>query len=259
MSERSHSFDIHDRSYDDIQKIMENVLEHSLSFSTKTKRLGRSLFRINYFDNTLDLELQKDNRITILHEPDKKVYIQIKGILTDIQVSQLWNDFEKRITTSIYAKKIEEPNISKEEIIQEIKHSIELEGYIVNNEEIQTFIENFINKFDRLPKGDEFHSIVQGYIIMINEDYLSEKVKPSIKNETESIEAVLDIIEDNQPSGSYQKSVPVHENSVGRRKCPSCGDETSIHEVIDKSIILMDYPRIYGKKKYCGLCGYEWK
>lgn len=95
---------------------------------------------------------------------------------------------------------------------------------------------------------------------MNNEDYLFEQAKNSNINETSSEnESVLDIIEENQPPNSINTSISVREDSIGRRKCPSCGDETSIHEITDKSIILMDYPRIYGKKKYCGLCGYEWK
>ena len=261
MSERSQSFDIQDKSYNDIQNIIENILEKSLSLSTKTKRLGRSLLRINYFDNNADPEQHKDNRITILQEQEKKLYIQIKGKLTNAQVRQLWSEFDKTLSNSQYFRKIEKPEPSKEEIIQEIKRSIELKGYIVKNEEVQTFIENFVEKFERLPKENEFHSIIKGYIIMINEDHLLEKAETSIKSElsSESIESVLDVIEDNQPSSSFNNSIVVVENPVGRRKCPSCGDKTSIHEVPDKSIILMDYPRIYGKKKYCGLCGFEWK
>ena len=96
---------------------------------------------------------------------------------------------------------------------------------------------------------------------MINEEYLLKNTETPIKSKSssESIESVLDVIEENIPSRSYNNGVLVLENSVGRRKCPSCGDEGSIHEITDKSIILMHYPRIYGKKKYCGLCGYEWK
>ncbi len=261
MLERSQSFDVRDKSYNEIQTIMENILEKSLSLSINTKRLGRSLLRITFFDNETDQEQQKDNRITILQEQEKRVYIQIKGKLTDAQVRQLWKEFEKRLTNSTYIEKIEKTTPSKEEIIQEIKRSIELKGFIVKNNDIQTFIENFIEKFDRLPKENEFHSIVKGYIIMINEDYLVEKAETSIKSEpsTEIRESVLDIIEDKPLSDSFNNSVIVVEKSVGRRKCPSCGDEGSIHEVTDKNLILMDYPRIYGKKKYCGKCGFEWK
>jgi hypothetical protein len=261
MLERSQSFNIHDKSYDEIQTIMENLLEKGLSLSIKTKRLGRSLLRISYFDSNIHQEKQKDNRITILQEPDKRVYIQIKGKLSDNQVRQIWRDFENSLTNSLYIDKMEKKEPSKMEIVQQIKHLIQLEGYIVKDIDVQTFIENFMEKFNRLPEEKEFQSIVKGYIIMANEDYIEERVEPPIKNEisVEKKESVLDIIDNKPPINSYNEPVVPVKESVGRRKCPSCGDESSIHEVVDKSIILMAYPRIYGKKKYCGKCGYEWK
>ena len=96
---------------------------------------------------------------------------------------------------------------------------------------------------------------------MTNEDHLLKKADASITSgsSSDSMESVLEIIEDNEVLNSYNNGAILVENPIGRRKCPSCGDEASIHEIMDKSIILMDYPRIYGKKKYCGLCGYEWK
>ncbi|UCC20297.1 MAG: hypothetical protein JSV62_03145 [Promethearchaeota archaeon] len=261
MSDRSQSFDLQNKSYDEIQNIMENILKNNLSLSTKTKRLGKSLLRINYFDDNVEAEKQKDNRITILQEQEKRVYIQIKGKLTDAQVRQLWSALDKKLKNSTNLVKNQKLEPIKEDVIQEITRLIKLKGYIVKNEEVKTFIENFTEKFNRLPKKDEFDSIVKGYIIMTNEDHLLKKVKIPIKNELSaaSTDSVLDIVEDNKPLNSYNNRVVIIEDSIGRRKCPSCGDETSIHEMTDKTIVLMDYPRIYGKKKYCGLCGFEWK
>lgn len=47
----------------------------------------------------------------------------------------------------------------------------------------------------------------------------------------------------------------------GRRVCPKCGQDRKhmIHESIDKSNIILDYPRMYGKKYKCGSCGCEWR
>lgn len=47
----------------------------------------------------------------------------------------------------------------------------------------------------------------------------------------------------------------------GRRKCPKCDTENKmmIHESVDKSNIILDYPRVYGKKYRCGECGQEWR
>ncbi|MFW9902150.1 MAG: hypothetical protein ACFFDY_12870 [Candidatus Thorarchaeota archaeon] len=46
-----------------------------------------------------------------------------------------------------------------------------------------------------------------------------------------------------------------------RRKCPKCGEENKnmIHESTDKTNIINDYPRVYGKKYRCGRCGQEWR
>lgn len=51
------------------------------------------------------------------------------------------------------------------------------------------------------------------------------------------------------------------ERSEGRRRCPSCGEENKnmIHESTDKTNIINDYPRVYGKKNRCGRCGQEWR
>ncbi len=46
-----------------------------------------------------------------------------------------------------------------------------------------------------------------------------------------------------------------------RRMCPTCDNTRHqfIYEETDKTHILMDYPRIYGKKYKCGECGAEWR
>lgn len=46
-----------------------------------------------------------------------------------------------------------------------------------------------------------------------------------------------------------------------RRQCPHCDNNRHmfIHEEIDKTNIIMAYPRIYGKKYKCGVCGTNWK
>ncbi|MFX1390429.1 MAG: hypothetical protein ACFE9Z_10230 [Promethearchaeota archaeon] len=262
MFERSQSFDIQNKSCDEIQQIIENLLEKNFSFSTKTKRLGSSLLRINYFDLNNEQEQQKDNRITILKESDNRVYIQIKGKITDVQVGQIWRDFRNKLNDSAYLITPEKPKHTKEQIVQEIKNLIEKKGYFVKNEEVNTFLDHFIEKFDRLPETNEFQSIVKGYMMMINESQLSEKIESlSIRNEKtlESLESVLEVIEERESLAINDDRITTVENVLGRRRCPSCGDESSIHEITDKTIILMDYPRIYGKKKYCGKCGFEWK
>lgn len=46
-----------------------------------------------------------------------------------------------------------------------------------------------------------------------------------------------------------------------RRQCPHCNNDRQIYiqEKIDKTNIIMQYPRLYGKKYVCGKCGGQWK
>ena len=61
--------------------------------------------------------------------------------------------------------------------------------------------------------------------------------------------------------GQTDDSIMTVEKMEGRRKCPNCGNEDKmmIHESVDKSNIILDYPRMYGKKYRCGLCGCLWR
>ena len=261
MFERTQSFDMNGQNYTGVQHKIENILQKDLIFSTNTTRLGKTLCRICYFNEKINKEEQKDNRITILQESERRIYIQINGRLRDDQIRQIWLKLENdlNLTKQVKQKKVTLP--SNDEIIQEIIELIKLKGYTIDYNDAQDFLENFQEKYDRLPKKEEISSIVKGYIIMINEDYLLESAELSIQNEpsTESIATILEEDEIEIPSGSNNNSIVVLENPIGRKKCPSCGNEGLIHEVDDKNIILMDYPRIYGKKNCCAECGYEWR
>ena len=48
---------------------------------------------------------------------------------------------------------------------------------------------------------------------------------------------------------------------VSRRECPKCGNTSKalIREIIDKTHMISDYPRIFGKKYRCGECSSEWR
>jgi hypothetical protein len=61
--------------------------------------------------------------------------------------------------------------------------------------------------------------------------------------------------------GRVDDSLITIEKTEGRRVCPKCGNENKmmIHESIDKSNIILDYPRVYGKKYHCGVCSADWR
>jgi hypothetical protein len=261
MLEKTQSFDMNGQSYEGIQQKLENILQKDLMYSINTNKLGKTLLRISYFNEKGDKEEQKDNRITILQEPERRIYIQIQGQLRDDQVRQIWVKLERDLNLSkwIKQKKVKLPN--KDEIIHDIIELIKLKGYTIDYNDAQDFLEVFQEKYERLPKKEEIDSIVKGYVIMINEDFLLENAELSIHSEpsTESITTILEGDEVEIPSESYNNGDVVLENPIGRKKCPICGNEGLIHEVDDKNIILMDYPRIYSKKNCCAECGYEWR
>ncbi|MBY8991529.1 MAG: hypothetical protein KGD58_12300 [Candidatus Lokiarchaeota archaeon] len=261
MLEKTQSFDMNGQNYQGIQQKLENILQKDLNYSINTTRLGKSLLRINYFNDKLDKDKQKENRITILQEPKRRIYIQVKGKLRDEQVAKIWMKLERdlHLTTQVKEKKVTLP--TKEDVIYQIIELIKLKGYSIDYGDAQGFLENFYLKYGRLPKNEEISTIVKGYVIMINEDYISEQTEASIqtKPSSDTITTILEGPEVNNPIESFNNGVVVLENPTGRRRCPSCGDESSIHEVTDKSIVLMDYPRIYGKSKYCGRCGWDWR
>ncbi|MFX1410934.1 MAG: hypothetical protein ACFFA6_11305 [Promethearchaeota archaeon] len=270
MLERTQSFDVSNKSDNDIQKIMEDVLQKSLKYSTKTAKLGNSLFRINYFDENVDKELQKENKITILKEPEKKIYIKINGKISDAQINQIWSEIRKNLENLNELDEEVEKIFSKDEIISNIVKMIQRKGYDIEHSDAETFIENFQEKYGRLPEKDEISSIVKGYVIMINDEELinkeiEDKIKPvSEELSTENFYDTLERLTTSKESTpislhSSENGILVIDKPLGRRKCPSCGNEGLIHEIYDKSIILMDYPRIYGKKCCCADCGCEWR
>ncbi|MFW9897669.1 MAG: hypothetical protein ACFFDO_00210 [Candidatus Thorarchaeota archaeon] len=83
---------------------------------------------------------------------------------------------------------------------------------------------------------------------------VEEATTPEIKTEVSSSAA---------PGipGQVDESIMTIEKVEGRRKCPKCEneDKSLIHESIDKTNIILDYPRMYGKKYKCGLCGVVWR
>ena len=51
------------------------------------------------------------------------------------------------------------------------------------------------------------------------------------------------------------------EKALGIRSCPRCYNQNKllIHESVDKTNIILDTPRLYGKKFRCGICGCLWR
>jgi len=102
------------------------------------------------------------------------------------------------------------------------------------------------------------------------DDRVAAAIQPELKSEVrdvtpEDIKADISEIKSSGAApgipGRTDTSIRTIEQSEGRRKCPECGvdDPHMIHESTDKSNIILDYPRVYGKKFTCGSCGLIWR
>jgi len=102
------------------------------------------------------------------------------------------------------------------------------------------------------------------------DDKVAAAIQPEFKSEVKEVtpeDIKADISEVRASSaapgipGRTDASILTIEQTEGRRKCPECGidDPHMIHESTDKSNIILDYPRVYGKKFTCGQCGVIWR
>ena len=102
------------------------------------------------------------------------------------------------------------------------------------------------------------------------DDRIAKAIQPELKSEVREVspEEVKADISEVKASGAApgipgrtDSSILTVERVEGRRKCPECGinNPLMIHESVDKSNIILDYPRVYGKKFQCGQCGIQWR
>ncbi|MFX1398077.1 MAG: hypothetical protein ACFFAS_13655 [Promethearchaeota archaeon] len=97
-----------------------------------------------------------------------------------------------------------------------------------------------------------------------NEEISDEPVPIEFKPSISPSETISNAKEDEAiPLSSVESSTTSDEKGVidGSRKCPKCGNQKKklIHEELDKTNIIMAYPRLYGKKYRCGECGSNWR
>ena len=104
-------------------------------------------------------------------------------------------------------------------------------------------------------------------------DKAAAEIQPEFKSEVrevtaEEIKADIAKMKDISASsagpgipGRVDDSILTVEKPEGRRRCPKCGieDKSMIHESVDKSNIILDYPRVYGKMYHCGECAADWR
>jgi len=162
----------------------------------------------------------------------------------------------------------------KQYIVGDIIKEIEREGFSIEKAFVEDFIDNFQDKYNRLPKKVEIKPIAKSYLKILGEDSqdietkflktekptLSEEISPVINNFLKKKNAINTITEESLFRNSGEiLTIP---KSDGRRVCPICGNDDSyfkIHETIDKSYVISHYPKIYGKTYHCDACSCTWR
>ena len=160
---------------------------------------------------------------------------------------------------------LEDP-LSKDNVIECIYNKVEELGFNIEKEQVISFLNNFIRKYNRLPNESEIKPIVLSYMKI----YKEENDFSEILEQKDFDYGVLDkeIYTDNMNDINISSSISEFDDKIliipkpqGRRVCPICGPSNlyKIHEIIDKDDVLCAYPKIYGKKYICDQCGIEWK
>ncbi|MHA1234189.1 MAG: hypothetical protein ACTSQL_03775 [Promethearchaeota archaeon] len=168
---------------------------------------------------------------------------------------------------------IMEDPILKDYIIGDIIKEVEEKGLSIEKDYVESFIDNFISEYERLPKKSEISPIVSSYVKILETKKFGTEImeKPLISSGTESSEAptvnhvekykILNTIKNEGLFGGQSGNILTIPKTQGRRLCPICDDANwyKIHELIDKNDIICDYPRMYGKKYICSGCSCVWK
>lgn len=102
------------------------------------------------------------------------------------------------------------------------------------------------------------------------DDKIAKAIQPEFKSEVrdvtpEDVKVELNEVKSSGAApgipGRTDSSIITVAPAEGRRKCPECDNDNTlmIHESVDKGNIILDYPRMYGKKFTCGQCGVQWR
>ncbi len=161
-----------------------------------------------------------------------------------------------------------------ENLIEELmKENETLKNRIVDLEEQNKFYKDIADSIEQVPESKEAKKPAK----LFKRTKKKEEIKPSIETVEASkthnekvkafkahVEKTKEAIVDSQifkDSPAPKLAIPTIIEGSSRRECPVCGNTRhgSIQEVVDKTRLISDYPRMYGKKLKCGSCGQNWR
>jgi hypothetical protein len=162
----------------------------------------------------------------------------------------------------------------KQYIVEDIIKEIKKEGFSIEKAFVEDFIDNFQEKYNRLPKKTEIQPIVKSYLKILEDEQGEKEIQSSeaeIPRNNEDIEPVItnflkkrNLINTISEERLFRNSgeILIIPKTDGRRICPICGNDDNffkIHETIDKTYIISHYPKVYGKSYHCDACSCTWR
>ncbi|TFF88874.1 MAG: hypothetical protein EU548_08340 [Promethearchaeota archaeon] len=239
------------------------------------------VFKFQYSSPEL-LEAAKDYGVELLRKKEHELRKEKEGKLSSKETEELKmeelrvigyeksrQDVAKQAHQSRFQKVIENKKPPQEELISFVEQRrVELieQKKIIKQvaEEKQDTLENELisKKIDLSAKDVSKIAIDE---TLREEEPLIEKDKIQ-GHEEKPIEEKLDDTSNKEPKKlveeeANEENILTIKKIEGRRRCPKCHceDKRMIHESIDNTFIICDYPRVYGKKYRCGECGTIWR
>ncbi len=218
----------------------------SLAEYEKLKEENRTLRFENESLNSTNLMLENDNKL--LRENLERLNLEnLNSTELEIEITKL-----NEVILNLEKEKLELRAKDTVEVSEE-QESYDQNLPVDISNEIKSI---FKSKASTETSTSQVHT---GYTVPpIKSKKFKRKAKP--KSEKIIAEAPKSIPSEDSTSYSQQDSEKIIKETV-RRKCPTClnTNKKYIREFTDKSNIIMQYPRIYGKKFKCGICRTEWK
>lgn len=268
---------IFEENEEETLRLIGELSEKKEKYKSKVKQLENTL-KNGVQGSVDDIKQQSVEKPGESQENYEKKIKKLEKQLEFVKISAIEEvsefDDEKESIASDYEYKIQnlESKIrNMEKSFKEIKTTLETE----NNKYKNRIIE-LQKQMQKLPKTIDEDPVKPKNLIEIhNKNSLKAELGGNQERDTsisiKSISTSMDRVESDLEDLSPKKGVVVEEESKimdepfidSIRKCPKCGNQKKnlMREELDKTNIIMAYPRMYGKKYVCGAfgCGCNWR